>query len=59
MIIAPSPALARRSGLRFVYAPGHIICREGHSMAITITFAVFVGAVLLALAVVLAISFGA
>jgi len=49
----------RRSRLRFVYAPGHIICREGDCMAITITFAVSVAAVLLALAVVLVISFGA
>ena len=44
--------------MRFVYAPGHIICREGDSMAITITLAVSVAAVLLALAVVLVISSG-
>ena len=44
--------------MRFFYAPRHIICHEGDSMAITITLAVSVAAVLLALAVVLVISSG-
>jgi hypothetical protein len=45
--------------LRFIYAPKASFRRPGDSMAITLTLVVSIAAVLLALAVVVVVSFGA